>query len=48
MIEGDSEAGEVDNGGEGTPWLEKKGLNKKEKWGIRKAEIVQEKREQVM
>ncbi len=47
MIEGhrDAEAGEVDKG-EWTPWLEKK-AEKKERLGIRKAEIVQEKREQV-
>ncbi len=32
MIEGqrDSEPGEIDKGGEGTPWLKKEGLKKEE------------------
>ncbi len=41
----ESEAGEIEQGGKGTPWLKKKEL-KMERKGIRKAEIVQEKREQ--
>ena len=47
MIEGqkDSETGEVDKGGERTPWLKKKELKKK-KGGGYKIQIVQEKIEQ--
>ncbi len=38
MIEGqkDSQAGEVDKGGERTPWFKKEELTKKERWGIQK------------